>query len=292
MFKRHQFGKCTNYAGCKLAYRNEKIIVNTDDFKCPECGSPLETIHPVLRSYGLEAIIGSIIVFIILAFGVMIWTRWYYMDDNQPPPIPIPTPTPNPTATPTPPPLPKPSPTLPPIPVPTPPPSPTPSPTPVPVSSDHLDTSASDLAKIKLEVAKRIDLMPDLSSSKKEALFSALAKAKGLKLLATVSFKTGLEKCSETDSSLIKAALASPEISKLLDDPSVVFVILGYASKTGTAQLNMNLSQLRANSLMNQLQLDFQVRNAAYAVPMGESTLFGKSNNLANQVAELWIVLP
>ena len=41
-----RIGKCTNYSGCKLAYRNEKITVVTKDFRCPECGSPLESLGP------------------------------------------------------------------------------------------------------------------------------------------------------------------------------------------------------------------------------------------------------
>ena len=41
-----RIGKCTNYSGCKLAYRNEKITVVTKEFRCPECGSPLESLGP------------------------------------------------------------------------------------------------------------------------------------------------------------------------------------------------------------------------------------------------------
>src|SRR5438067_11242568 len=34
-------GKCTNYAGCLLAYRNETIIIPEGDFVCPQCQQPL-----------------------------------------------------------------------------------------------------------------------------------------------------------------------------------------------------------------------------------------------------------
>jgi outer membrane protein OmpA-like peptidoglycan-associated protein len=281
-----RIGKCTNYANCKLAYRNEKIVVNTKDFRCPECGSPLENIESTKHSYGLAAIIASSILLVLLIIGVMIWTHWLAMDQNQgtPPAMAIPAPTLLPTPVPTPMPTPLPTPVPTPIPVPT--------PTPVPVSSDHLDNSAADLAKLKAEVAKRIDLMPDLSEARKEMLFASLAKAKGIKLVTTVSFKSAKQTLSTIDQAAIKASLSEPAVSSLLGDPSVVFVVLGYASKSGSNQLNMKLSQDRANSVMNELQLDCQVRNALYSLPMGESTLFGKDKLIENQVAEIWIVLP
>src|SRR5215210_4809714 len=35
-------GKCSNYAGCLLAYRNETITIpEGDEFVCPECRQPL-----------------------------------------------------------------------------------------------------------------------------------------------------------------------------------------------------------------------------------------------------------
>ena len=267
-----RIGKCTNYASCKLAYRNEHIVVHTKEFRCPECGGPLEDIQGSRHSYGIWTIISAIIVLVIFIFAVMIWTNWSTMDQNTPPPAPIPLPTPTPVPTPTP--------------------TPVSTPTPVPISSDHLDTSAADLAKIKAEVAKRINLMPLISEGRKGLLFSNLAQAKGIKLVSTVSFGTGKQQLSPDDIAAIQSGLADPSVSALLGNPSVVFVILGYASKTGSNDLNMRLSQDRANAMMNTIQLQCGIRNAVYAIPMGESTLLGKGGLIDNQAAELWIVLP
>jgi outer membrane protein OmpA-like peptidoglycan-associated protein len=160
------------------------------------------------------------------------------------------------------------------------------------VSSDHLDSSAADLARLKAEVAKRIDLMPEISEARKAMLFDNLRTAKGIKLLSTVLFKTAKQTISTEEEASIRTALSDASVSPLLGDPSVVFVVLGYASKTGASQLNMKLSQERANSTMNYLQLGCQVKNAVYSLPMGASTLFGKNNLTDNQAAEIWIVLP
>ena len=73
-----RIGKCTNYSGCKLAYRNEKITVVTKDFRCPECGSPLEPVGPkrgvspvLVLSIGVAAVL-------ILAIGAILWTLSAY----------------------------------------------------------------------------------------------------------------------------------------------------------------------------------------------------------------------
>jgi outer membrane protein OmpA-like peptidoglycan-associated protein len=134
--------------------------------------------------------------------------------------------------------------------------------------------------------------MPDLSASNKETLFSELTHAKGLKRLVTVTFKIGQEQISPMDALAIKASLGTDLMQPLLSDPRAVFVVLGYASKTGSPQLNMRLSQQRANAVMNNIQIENQVRNPVYSLPMGESTLFGSGKSQNNQVAELWIVLP
>src|SRR6516165_401946 len=71
-----RIGKCTNYSGCKLAYRNEKITVVTKEFRCPECGSPLEPIRPkrgpspvLFLSIGVSLVVLLAIVALLLTFG-------------------------------------------------------------------------------------------------------------------------------------------------------------------------------------------------------------------------------
>src|ERR1700675_4076140 len=62
-------GKCTNYSGCNLANRNKKIAVVTSDFRCPECGSPLELVGR--KKTTLYVLIG---VGAVLAIGAILWT--------------------------------------------------------------------------------------------------------------------------------------------------------------------------------------------------------------------------
>src|ERR1700731_174617 len=104
-----RIGKCTNYSGCKLAYRNEKITVVTKEFRCPECGSPLESLGPKRNlSPTLILTIGVAIV-LLLAVGAVLWTLGsssrshteVLLESPTPSPTPAPTSTPTPTPSPT-----------------------------------------------------------------------------------------------------------------------------------------------------------------------------------------------
>jgi hypothetical protein len=69
-----RISKCTNYSGCKLAYRKEDIKVTTRSGSlCPECRSSLEYVGP---RNGRSVFIVRIGVAVILLFstGVMILT--------------------------------------------------------------------------------------------------------------------------------------------------------------------------------------------------------------------------
>src|SRR6516225_12290611 len=69
-----RIGKCTNYSGCKLAYRNEQINVVTKEFRCPECGSPLEPVGGKKDSSLATFLIAGVAVVLLLAIGAIVWT--------------------------------------------------------------------------------------------------------------------------------------------------------------------------------------------------------------------------
>src|SRR6476646_1449934 len=109
-----RIGKCTNYSGCKLAYRNEKITVVTKDFRCPECGSPLESLGPKRTVSPILVLSIGVATVLIVAIAAILWTL--SKSPSRVTQVVELTPTPTPTSTPEP----------------TGPPTPTPSPTPAP----------------------------------------------------------------------------------------------------------------------------------------------------------------
>jgi outer membrane protein OmpA-like peptidoglycan-associated protein len=292
-----RIGKCTNYSGCKLAYRNEKITVVTKEFRCPECGSPLESLGPKRGlSPTLVLSIGVAIV-LLLAVGAILWTlgnsskRQTEVVELSPTPssTPTPTPTPTPTATPTP----KETPS--PVATPTPAPSSNTAPTPVTDSAGQtidLDINLPEIAAVKREVLKRIDLMPNVSAQNKDRLYGAVDRARGMGRLFSVSFETSLTKISPDEIAAMKAQLDHPQIKKFLDDPTLVLVILGYADKQGDDQKNLDISNGRAQAVMDALRDQVGVQNVMHVVPMGGTDLLDARQLAKNRIVEVWAVLP
>jgi outer membrane protein OmpA-like peptidoglycan-associated protein len=290
-----RIGKCTNYSGCKLAYRNEKITVVTKEFRCPECGSPLESLGPKRGlSPTLVLSIGVAIV-LLLAVGAILWTlgnsskRQTEVVELSPTPSPTPTPTPIPTATPTP------AETPSPVATPTPAPSSNTAPTPVADSAGQtidLDINLPEIAAVKREVLKRIDLMPNVSAQNKDRLYGAVDRARGMGRLFSVSFETSLTKISPEEIASMKAQLDHPQIKKFLDDPTLVLVILGYADKQGDDQKNLDISNGRAQAVMDALRDQVGVQNVMHVVPMGGTDLLDARQLAKNRIVEVWAVLP
>jgi outer membrane protein OmpA-like peptidoglycan-associated protein len=280
-----RIGKCTNYSGCKLAYRNEKITVVTKEFRCPECGSPLEPIGPkrgpsatLVLSIGVSLVVLLAIVAILLTVGTRPGGSGVVQLKQTPSPTLTPEPTPTPTATP--------------APTSTPTPTATPSATAEASVTPVNDINSPEIASVKKDVLKRIDAMPNVSQSNKDRLYSAVDRARAMGRLLTVSFETSLTKVSPQDIAFMKAELERPEIKKMLDDPTLVLVILGYADKQGDDQKNLQISTARAQAVMEALRDQCGVQNVMHVVPMGGTDLLDARQLAKNRVVEVWTVLP
>ena len=288
-----RIGKCTNYSGCKLAYRNEKITVVTKDFRCPECGSPLESLGPK-RSLSPTLVLSiGVAIVLLLAVGAILWTlansskRQTQVVELSPTPSPSPTPTPTPVPTPTS------------SPSPTATPASTPSPNSTPTSAADasgtpidLDITLPEIAEVKREVLKRIDLMPNVSSQNKDRLYGAVERARGMGRLFSVPFETLLTRISPEEVAHMRDQLERPQIKKILEDPTLVLVILGYADLQGDEQKNLQISNGRAQTVMDTLRDQLGIQNVMHIVPMGGTNLLDARELAKNRVVEVWAVLP
>lgn len=285
-----RIGKCTNYSGCKLAYRNEKITVVTKDFRCPECGSPLESLGPKRTVSPVLILSIGVGIVLILAVVAILWTlsntpkRQVEVVELSPTPTPTPAPTPTPTPTP--------------VPTETPTPTPVATPTPAPTSAANasgpidFDISLPEIAEVKREVLKRIDQMPNVSTQNKDRLYTALDRARGMGRLFNVSFDTSLTKVSPAALEEIRRQLERPQVKAQLDDPTLVLVILGYADKQGDDQKNLQISSARAEEVMDVLREQFGLQNVMHVVPMGGTELLDPRELAKNRIVEVWGVLP
>jgi hypothetical protein len=283
-----QIGKCTNYSGCKLAYRNEQISVVTKEFRCPECGSPLEPIGGIKKGISWIVIVTiGIVAVLLLAVGAIIWTlmtprtaRVVVVEETTPAATPTPSLAPTPTPVPTP------------ISTPTPIPTVEIKPTPEAAAGTiNLDVSLPEIDEVKRAVLKRIDLMPNLTKPNRDRLYNAVEKAHGLGRLFSVSFVTSNVRPTSQDITFIKNQIERPQVKLLLDDPTLVLVVLGYADKQGDDKRNLDISTGRAQEVSAVLK-QCGVQNVIHEVPMGGTDIMDPKELAKNRVVEVWAVQP
>jgi outer membrane protein OmpA-like peptidoglycan-associated protein len=286
-----RIGKCTNYSGCKLAYRNEQINVVTKEFRCPECGSPLEPVGGKKDSSLATFLIAGVAVVLLFAIGAVVWTLMQAPSGHvlivsatptpTPTPSPTPTPTPTPTATPTPTPVETPTPSTPAAS-----PSATASGTPI-----NLDLTGEGLEEVKRAIAQRIELQPSLTQPQKDKIYNAVESASAMGRIAVVTFPTATSVPVESLASIV-AQLSTPEARKLLQEPRIILAVLGYADRQGDDQKNFVLSKERADAVVQILRDKCGVVNTLYAIPMGGTDLFDPHGFAKNRTVEVWAGLP
>ncbi|MEA3186190.1 MAG: hypothetical protein QOD99_20 [Chthoniobacter sp.] len=282
-------GKCGNYADCLLAYRNETITISEGPFVCPECKQPLTPLSAAAAATPKlipTLIVGGIITLTLIAI-VSVWLQARRLPKNTGTPemqaqhalenqgnlIPERA---KPAAE--------------------------PSASPVveeaaagPVSAPaapNLDPQSEENQKVKAEVLKRIDLMPNISADNKDKLYMSVERARKMGRVLIIPFAKGKTALSPADVDAIKAELGSPQLRELMQDPTCVFVILGFADTKGDEKTNLRVTQERAQNALSALRDKCGVINVMHAVAMGGSSLFDAQGVEKNRAVEIWAVLP
>ena len=273
--------KCHNYTGCVRAYRGDKIELESGaPLVCPECAKPV-VVSKSANSWMKTTLLLSLGVVLLgglLAIGYVFFkggTDPNGGDKKDPTPAPVVTPEPGSgkkavvNAEPAPPP-----------------------PNAVAPTKIDLDVNRAENKSVKMEVLTRIDLMPNISQSNKDKLYTAVERAKQMGKIVTVPFGSGGSGVNNADVEILKATLESPEVKKMRDDPTLVFVILGYADSKGDDKKNIAISQGRADAVLNVMKNKCGVQNVMHAVAMGSSKLLDAQNLEKNRIVEVWAVLP
>jgi outer membrane protein OmpA-like peptidoglycan-associated protein len=117
-------------------------------------------------------------------------------------------------------------------------------------------------------------------------------RARAMGKVITIPFPSGRTALDAAATSAIGDKLQLDQIRKLAEDPTVVFVVLGFADKKGDPKQNQEISLARANAVLGTLQNKFRLLNVMHAVGMGSSEMFDAVNLDKNRVVELWAVLP
>lgn len=271
--------KCHNYTGCVRAYRGDKIELDSGaPLVCPECAKPVVVVKSAnsWMKTTLLLSLGVVLLGGLLAIGYAFFKGGQGGGGTtEPTPAPVVTPGPGPgkkaavDAEPAP-----------------------PLANAVAPTKIDLDVNRTENKSVKLEVLTRIDLMPNVTQTNKDKLYTAVERAKQMGKIVTVPFGSGGSVVNSADVEILKATLESPEVKKLRDDYTLVFVVLGYADSKGDDKKNLSISQSRADSVAAVMKNKLGVQNVLHAVAMGSSKLLDAQNLEKNRIVEVWAVLP
>lgn len=158
----------------------------------------------------------------------------------------------------------------------------------------EINTSAEDAGNraVRAEVLKRIDVMPNLGAEEKDKLYVQVERAQAMGKVITIPFASGARTVPAEAVAGISKALTLPQVLKYSEDPTVVFVVLGFADRKGDPKLNQAISLQRAEAVASVLKDKAGVMNIVRAVGMGGSEIFDSAALDKNRVVEVWVVLP
>lgn len=156
----------------------------------------------------------------------------------------------------------------------------------------NMDAADAENQLVKAEVLSRIDVMPDLTAEEKDKLYVQVERARGMGKIITIPFSSGKAVIGAPEIAAMAEKIKLPQIQKFAEDPTVVFVVLGFADKKGDEKKNLAISEQRADSVVKALKDRAKVMNVTHAVGMGGSEIFDAKNLDKNRVVEVWAVLP
>lgn len=265
-----QYGYCTNKASCSLASNHEKVFVPLDG-KCPECGQIIKV--DSMASQPLKFIPLVVILAALGAGGY--YAKKNFLDPkggdaNHPTSTPaVDTPKPGTDAA---------------------------AEKDNPVAGGAVDKPTFGLendanAKARRDVLARIDLMPHLTDQQKAKLTTSVDRARGMGCIFVIPFENGKKALGPREEDILAKGFQSASIQKLMEDPTLVFVVLGYADKKADPQ-SEKTSIDRAQSVLNTMKDRCNVQNVMYSVGMGASTLADAKQIAKNRLVEVWAVYP
>jgi len=155
-----------------------------------------------------------------------------------------------------------------------------------------VQNNAAEEAEVRKEVLARIDLLKELSQKERDYLYAQVDRARGFTKLAIIPFPSGKTRPEQFQIDHLLSYLQKPEYQKLYEDPTVVFVVAGYADRQGNEEQNLEISKQRAQVVAKILETQAKIANTIRAVGLGGSEFFGHGTPDKNRVVEIWLAAP
>jgi serine/threonine protein kinase len=160
------------------------------------------------------------------------------------------------------------------------------------LSATATPLSRQEIEVTKEEVIKRINALPGLSTAAKDRLIEKMDRARSMERLTVIPFDFGQTVSRRGATDKLVQTFDSPAMREALSDPTIVLVVAGYADAGGRADLNLRISQQRAEYVTKILKERANLLNAMQTIGMGGSELLDSSRPDQNRAVEVWAVVP
>jgi outer membrane protein OmpA-like peptidoglycan-associated protein len=152
--------------------------------------------------------------------------------------------------------------------------------------------SKNDIDATREDVLKRINAMPKFSAEEKKRLSEKMEMARSMDRLLVIRFDTGQTALAKNAADDLAKRIKSKEVQNKISDPTVVFVVAGYADAAGDPKKNLQISQLRADNVTKALKDRTNLLNVIHSVGMGSTDLLDSKRTDQNRAVEVWAVAP
>jgi outer membrane protein OmpA-like peptidoglycan-associated protein len=167
-----------------------------------------------------------------------------------------------------------------------------PSGTPASENSPGVSSESKEEADTRQQVLTRVDLMHNLSDKEKDQLYAQIVRARAFTKIALIPFQSGRTAPGSAQIDDLVKRIQDADVQKLLSDPTVVLIFVGYADTQGNEASNLEISRTRAESVQKMVSTRLKLANLMHSVGMGGQELFDKTNREKNRVVEVWAVQP
>lgn len=142
------------------------------------------------------------------------------------------------------------------------------------------------------DVLKRINAMPRFTADEKKRLGEKMQTARSMDRLLVIRFDTGQTTLSRAAADDLTRRFKSKEVEDKISDPTVVFVVAGYADAAGDPKTNLQISQQRADNVTKAVKDKTNLLNVIHSVGMGSTDLLDGKRPDQNRAVEIWAVAP
>jgi outer membrane protein OmpA-like peptidoglycan-associated protein len=142
------------------------------------------------------------------------------------------------------------------------------------------------------DVLKRINAMPRFTPEEKKRLSEKMQTARSMDRLLVIRFDTGQTTLNRAAADDLIKRFKSKEVEDKISDPTVVFVVAGYADASGDPKTNLQISQQRADNVTKALKDKTNLLNVIHSVGMGSTDLLDGKRADQNRAVEVWAVAP